>query len=71
MNTNTQKKSSIPNDFIRITPTLSANRSQIMWVQKYEGCIYVSQTNKTHMVCNTPNTQDAFYKQLNAEFFEK
>ena len=66
---NTQKKLSTPTDFLKITPSLSVNRSQIMWVQKYEECIYVSQTNKTHMVCNIPNWEDVFYKQLDNEFF--
>ena len=70
MDTNTSKKASSTNDFIKIMPNLHVNRSQIIWVQKYEECIYFSQTNKTHMVCNTSSDQDVYYKQLNAEFFE-
>ena len=68
---NTPQKPSTPNDFVKINPTLSVNRSQILWIQKYQDCIYFSQTNKTHMVCNTTNAEDSFYKQLDNEFFGK
>jgi hypothetical protein len=68
---NTPQKTSTPNDFLKITPTLSINRSQILWVQKYQDCIYISQPNKTHTVCNIPNSDDVFYKQLDNDFFGK
>jgi hypothetical protein len=68
---NTPQKTSTPNDFVRITPGLSINRSQILWVQKYQDCIYISQPNKTHTVCNIPNSDDVFYKQLDNDFFGK
>jgi hypothetical protein len=55
--------------FIEIKPGLLINQKNILWVQKYGECIYFSQSDKVHELCNTSKQEDVYFKQINNIFF--
>lgn len=57
------------NMFVEIKPDLLVNKMNILWVQKYGECIYLSQNDKIHEVCNTSKKEDMLFNKVNDIFF--
>ena len=64
------RSSNVKEPFIEIKPGLLINQKNILWVQKYGECIYFSQSDKVHELCNTSNHENAaYFKKINNAFF--
>ena len=57
--------------FVEIKPDLLVNKMNILWVQKYGECIFLSQNDKIHEVCNTTKKEDVLFNKVNDLFFGK
>ena len=58
-------------DFIEIKPDLFINKQQIIWFQKLGDCMFFSQRDKIHEVCNHGKKEDSLFFKLDRELFPK
>jgi hypothetical protein len=58
-------------DFIEIKPDLFINKNQLIWMQKMGDCMFFSQRDKIHEVCNHGKKEDSLFFKLDRELFPK
>ena len=56
---------------LQLKPDLYVNKNNLLWIQKIGECIYFSQSDKIHEVCNSSKKEDSLFHKLDSEFFSQ